>query len=73
VTDEVAAVVLEGPGGERGTLVGPADKLAEIVRPEAVVAPFCTGCSWPGRCKAYGSEGCRMKADEHLHVPSTRL
>jgi hypothetical protein len=43
------------------------------VPPAAHLAPFCTGCDWPGRCKAYGSEGCRMKADEHLHIESTRL
>jgi hypothetical protein len=33
----------------------------------------CTGCSWPGRCAAYGSEGCRMKAEERLQVVSVRL
>lgn len=34
---ERAAVTLEGPGGELGTLIGPADKIADLVRPEAVV------------------------------------
>lgn len=37
-----------------------------------VVAEECEGCNWPGRCKAYGSEGCRMKADERLRVESDR-
>lgn len=35
--DVLAAVTLEAPDGQRGTLIGPADRLAEVVRPEAVV------------------------------------
>ena len=35
----VAAVTLEAPDGQRGTIIGPADKVAELVRPEAVVGP----------------------------------
>lgn len=38
-TDERAAVTLEGPDGQRGVLIGPADKVAGLVRPEAVVPP----------------------------------
>lgn len=36
------------------------------------VVEECEGCDWPGRCKAYGSEGCRMKADERLRVEADR-
>jgi hypothetical protein len=39
---------------------------------EGVIEDQCAGCSWPGRCKAYGSEGCRMKAEERLQVESDR-
>lgn len=35
-TDRVA-VTLEAPDGERGVLIGPAGKVADLVRPEAVV------------------------------------
>lgn len=37
-----------------------------------LIAEECEGCDWPGRCKAYGSPGCRMKADERLRVESDR-
>lgn len=32
-----AAVTLQAPNGERGVLIGPAGKVADLVRPEAVV------------------------------------
>lgn len=37
--DGLAAVTLQSPDGDVGTLIGPADRLAELVRPEAVVPP----------------------------------
>ncbi len=58
MTAERVAVTLEAPDGERGVLIGPASRVAEVVRPEAVVDwgwSRCEGCSsWssPGPCPA---------------------